>query len=72
MNENTTDNLLSNADPKTILCRVIDVETALAKSFQRFVEEQKGSLEELVDLARQELSKMELFVSAPNDTASGE
>lgn len=72
MNENTTDNLLSNADPKTILCRVIDVEAALAKSFQRFVEEQKGSLEELVDLARQELSKMELFVSAPNDTTSDE
>jgi hypothetical protein len=34
---------------------------ALGRSFQRFVEEQKGSLEDLMGLAREEFSKMELF-----------
>lgn len=55
-------------DPRTILCRVVDVEAALGRSFQRFVQEQKGSLDDLVSLAREELSKMELFASSPDDT----
>jgi hypothetical protein len=34
----------------------VDVDMALGRSFQRFVEEQKGSLEDLMNLAREEFS----------------
>lgn len=61
MSETTEDQFTNGPDPRTILCRVVDVEMALGRSFQRFVEEQKGSLEDLMGLAREEFSKMELF-----------
>ena len=46
-----------------LMCRVIDVENALLTSFQRFVEEQKSTLEDMMMIAKEELSKMELFAS---------
>ena len=61
MSETTEEQVATGPDPRTILCRVVDVEIALGRSFQRFVEEQKGSLEDLMNLAREEFSKMELF-----------
>lgn len=59
------ENLSQGPDPQTVLCKVIDVEAALGRSFQRFIEEKKGSLEDLVGIAREELSKMELFIPNP-------
>lgn len=56
-----------------LLCKVVDVESALLTAFQRFVEEKKSSLEDMMLLAKEELSKMELFAPSLNvDTPSDE
>lgn len=68
MSEMTEDQVAAGPDPRTILCRVVDVEMALGRSFQRFVEEQKGSLEDLMNLAREEFSKMELFTPSSSES----
>ena len=53
-----------------LLCRVVDVEFSLLAAFKRFVEEEKSSLEDMMQLAREELSKMELFApKVTHDTA---
>lgn len=53
-----------------LLCRVVDVEFSLLAAFRRFVEEEKSSLEDMMNLAREELSKMELFApKVADDTA---
>ena len=49
-------------DPQNVLCRISDVNHAIQTSFQRFVNEEKKSLEDLADCLKDELSKMELFV----------
>lgn len=59
-------------DRDKILCRVVDVEQALLSSFKRFVEENKASLEDLMLIAKEELSKMELFAPKLTDDASDE
>jgi len=55
-----------------LLCKVVDVESALLTAFQRFVEEQKSSLEDMMLLAKEELSKMELFAPRTDVDAAGE
>lgn len=59
---------------RQLLCRVVDVESSLLTAFQRFIEEKKSSLEDMMLLAKEELSKMELFAprldSDSSDTAS--
>lgn len=55
-----------------LLCRVVDVEFSLLTAFKRFVEEEKSSLEDMMNLAREELSKMELFAPKVNDDTSDE
>lgn len=51
-------------DPHNILCRIVDVNSAIQNSFQRFIESENKSLEDLANLLREEMSKIELF--APN------
>lgn len=55
-----------------LLCRVVDVELSLLTAFKRFVEEEKSSLEDMMNLAREELSKMELFAPRVTDDTSDE
>lgn len=55
-----------------LLCRVVDVELSLLTAFKRFVEEEKSSLEDMMNLAREELSKMELFAPRVIDDTSDE
>lgn len=55
-----------------LLCKVVDVESALLTAFQRFVEEKKSSLEDMMLLAKEELSKMELFAPSLNVDASSD
>ncbi len=55
-----------------LLCRVVDVELSLLTAFKRFVEEEKSSLEDMMNLAREELSKMELFAPKVTDDTSDE
>lgn len=59
-------------DPRReyLLCRVVDVESSLLMAFKRFSEEQKSSLEDMMNLVREELSKMELFM--PNFSEENE
>jgi hypothetical protein len=59
MTEETT---TQQPDPSTVLCRVVDVDTAMQNSFRRFLESEGKMLEELAGIIREELSKMELFV----------
>jgi len=54
-----------------LLCRVVDVESALLQAFRRFVEEQKSSLEDMMNLSREELSKMELFAPQFDESEQG-
>jgi len=51
-------------DPQNILCRIVDVNSAIQNSFQRFIESENKSLDDLANLLREEMSKIELF--APN------
>lgn len=57
---------------KDLLCRVVDVEFSLLAAFKRFVEEEKSSLEDMMQLAREELSKMELFAPKVTDDTAEE
>lgn len=57
---------------ETLLCRVVDVESSLLSAFKRFVEEEKKSLEDMMNLAREELSKMDLFAPKVTDDTSDE
>lgn len=55
------DALTSGPDPNTILCRIVDVNSAIQQSFQRFVEAENKTLEDLANIMREEMSKIELF-----------
>lgn len=55
------DSQMSSEFRAQLLCRVVDVETSLLTAFQRFIEEKKSSLEDMMLLAKEELSKIELF-----------
>ena len=57
----------NNFDPQNVLCKVTDVSSAIEKSFQKFIDEEKKSLDELANCLREELSKMELFVPGNSD-----
>lgn len=48
-------------DPSNILCRVVDVNSAIQSSFQKFVESESKTLEDLANLLREEMSQIELF-----------
>jgi hypothetical protein len=63
-------NQSTGPDPRTVLCRVVDVDSAVQNTFKRFIEEEKTSLEDFSSIIREELSKMELFVptGASTDT----
>jgi hypothetical protein len=50
-----------NPDPQTILCRVVDVNNAIQNSFVKFTETENKTLEELANLLKEEMSKIELF-----------
>jgi len=62
----------SSVARETLLCRVVDVELSLLNAFRRFAEEEKSSLEDMMNLAREELSKMELFAPKLADDAGEE
>jgi len=62
----------TNTQRQELLCRVVDVELSLLTAFKRFVEEEKSSLEDMMNLAREELSKMELFAPKVTDDTSDE
>jgi hypothetical protein len=50
-----------NHDPSTILCRIVDVNTAIQKSFQKFLETESKTLDDLASFLRDELAQLELF-----------
>lgn len=52
---------LPDHDPSTILCRIVDVNAAIQNSFQRFLQSEGKTLEELANLMREEMSQLELF-----------
>lgn len=62
MSEHTT-----QVDPRNVLCRVVDVNSAIQDAFQKFVNSEKKSLDELAEVLREELSQIEFF--APSDTS---
>ena len=62
MSDETTQQ--TGPDPSTVLCRVVDVNQAIQDAFQKFIEAESKSLEELAHALRDELSKMELFAPA--------
>lgn len=51
-------------DPSTILCRIIDVNNAIQQSFQRFLQSESKTLEDLAAMMQEEMSKIELFAPA--------
>jgi len=64
MSDNTTPE--NGPDPRNVLCRVVDVNSAIQNSFQRFLQTESKTLEDLATFLSEEMSKMELFV--PNMT----
>lgn len=48
-------------DPTTILCRIVDVNSAIQNSFKRFLDSESQSLDDFAGLLREELTKIELF-----------
>jgi hypothetical protein len=68
----TTETTQENApDPNTILCRVMDVNKAISNSFQRFIEAESKTLDDLANFLREEMSQLELFVpNAVTDTTT--
>ena len=55
------DTVTNNPDPRTILCRVVDVNTAIQNSFVKFTETENKTLEDFAIILRDEMSKIELF-----------
>ena len=53
-------------DPSLVLCRVVDVNNAMQNSFQKFAETENKTLQELAEIIREELGKLELFLPAKN------
>ena len=51
-------------DPNTVLCRIVDINVAIQSSFQRFLESETKTLEDLANLMREEISRVELFAPA--------
>jgi hypothetical protein len=71
MSETTTTQIgTQEPDPSTILCRIVDVNVAIQNSFQRFLEGETKTLEDLANLMREEMSKIELFAPAANQRNS--
>jgi hypothetical protein len=66
MSEETTQTQSDGTDVSMILCRVIDVNSAIQNSFTRFLDSENKTLDDLAMLLRDEMSKIELF--APNLT----
>ena len=64
----TTETQTVGPDPSTILCRVVDVNNAIHNSFQKFIEAESKTLEDLASLIRDELGQMELFAPQTTDT----
>ena len=58
------------AQRQELLCRVVDVELSILSAFKRFVDEEKSTLEDMMNLAREELSKMELFAPKVTDDST--
>ena len=54
-----------NLDTSLILCRIVDVNSAIQKSFQKFLEVEGKTLEDLANIMREELSTLELFTTNP-------
>jgi len=67
-NTTTETTTTTEPEPSTVLCRIVDVNGAIQTSFQRFVESETKTLEELTNLMREEMSKIELFAPAPVST----
>ena len=57
----TTETPTVGPDPSTILCRVVDVNNAIQNSFQKFIEAENKTLEDLAMLLRDEMSQIQLF-----------
>lgn len=65
--ETTSAEASNKVSREHLLCRVVDVELSLLGALRRFVEEEKSSLEDMMNLMREELSKMELFAPKFDD-----
>lgn len=50
-------------DPNKLLCKIVDVNVAIQNSFKQFVEKEGKTLDELAELLREEMSKIELFLT---------
>ena len=55
-----TDDTVHNQ--QNVLCRVTDVNKSIQTSFQRFLQTESKTLEDLANFIGEEMSKMELFV----------
>lgn len=62
----------TGTDPATILCRIIDVNQAIQNSFQRFLQSEAKTLDELAGLMREELSQIELFAPGVEPTQNSQ
>jgi len=68
--ENTQTQATDGPDPATILCRIVDVNNAIQQSFQRFLQTENKTLDELAELMRDEMSRIELFAPAHEPTTA--
>ena len=60
-------NTSAQPDPQSVVCRVVDVNTAILNSFRRFHESDGKTLDDLAELLKDEMSKLELFIPAIED-----
>ena len=51
--ENTQTQATDGPDPATILCRIVDVNQAIQNSFQRFLQSEAKTLDELPEIMYQ-------------------
>lgn len=70
--ETTTSQTPTGPDPSTILCRIVDVNNAIQLSFQRFLQSENKTLEDLATLMQEEMSKIELFAPAQEQTTTNQ
>jgi len=55
---------MTEPNPDTILCKVVDVNLAIQNSFKKFLDAEDKTLETLANILRDEMSQIELFAPA--------
>ena len=55
-------------NPTNILCRVVDVNSAIQNSFKKFLESEGKTLDDLANFLREEMSQIELFATGDAET----